>query len=124
MADTGVLQSDEVTGVSQAGAVGRCMDVELGPGVADLVQRFGERAITVEMTLDFDNLVTKQAVAFPGASEPSLGFQCLHVDGVDVWWRQRLLLAGGRCTVSTHVRPRRVVVSRVGRALAAAVDYA
>jgi hypothetical protein len=98
--------------------------VELGRGVADLVWRLGEVAITVEMTLDFENDVTKHAVAFVGASEPSLGFQCVAVDGVDVWWRQRLVLAAREPRVTTDIKPRRLVVARVGRALSAAVDYA
>jgi len=122
MQNTTVLEP-ETTGVPQAETFGPCMDVKFGRGVADLVQRLGERAITIEMTLDFDNLVTKDAVVFPGASEASLGFHRVRVDGIDVWWRQRLLLARGEWRVSADVRPRRVVVSRVGRALSAAVDY-
>ena len=126
MADAGVLRSEETAGVGPAGTgtFGRGLDVQLGRGVADLVRRLGDRAITVEITLDFDCLVTKQAVAFPGPSEPSFGFRCVRVEGVDVWWRQRLLLAGGRCAVSAQLRPRRIAVWRVGRALSAAVEYA
>ncbi len=100
------------------------MRVELGRGVADLVWRLGEAAITVEMTLDFENDVTKHAVAFVGASEPSLGFQCVAVDGVDVWWRQRLVLAAREPRVTTDIKPHRLLVARVGRALSAEVDYA
>lgn len=100
------------------------MHVELGPGVTDLVRELGEGAITVEMTLDFERDVTKDAVAFPGPSDASLGFQCLHVHGVELWWRQRLVLATGLPKVTTALRPRRVVVGRRGRALSAAVDYA
>ncbi len=100
------------------------MRVEFGRGVAELLQGLGEAAITVEMTLDFEHDVTKHAVAFVGASEPALGFQCMAVDGVDVWWRQRLVLAAGEPTVTTEIKPRRLLVARVGRALSAEVDYA
>lgn len=47
--------------------------VELGPGVADLPQRVGEAALTVELTIDFEHDATKDAVVFAGAAEPSLG---------------------------------------------------
>lgn len=100
------------------------MHVELGPGVADLVWQTGEVAVTVELTLDFEHDVTKRAVAFPGAGDPSLGFRCLRVDGVDVWWRQRLVLAAREPRVSLDVRPRRLMIGRVGRALSVKVDYA
>lgn len=100
------------------------MRVELQPGVADLLWRLGESALTVELTLDFEGDVLKNAVAFPGASEPSLGFQRVRVGDVDVWWRQRLALASREPRVTQAVRPRRVVVSRVGRALSASASYA
>jgi hypothetical protein len=100
------------------------MRVEFGRGVAELLEGLGEEAITVEMTVDFENDVTKHAVAFFGASEPALGFQCVAVDGVDVWWRQRLVLATGEPRVTTDIKPRRLLVARVGRALSAEVDYA
>ena len=100
------------------------MDVELGAGVADLLWRLGEAALTVELTVDFENDAQKSAVAFPGPSEPSLGFQCICVDGLEVWWRLRLVLAARDPRVTTSIRPRRVVVGRVGRALSAQVDYA
>jgi hypothetical protein len=98
--------------------------VELESGVADLLWRLGERALTVELTLDFEGDVLKNAVAFPGPSEPSLGFQRVRVGEVDVWWRQRLALASREPRVTEKVRPRRVVVSRVGRALSAFASYA
>lgn len=94
------------------------------PGVTDLLWRLGESALTVELTLDFEGDVLKNAVAFPGASEPSLGFQRIRVGDVDVWWRQRLALASREPRVTDAVRPRRVVVSRVGRALSAFASYA
>jgi hypothetical protein len=100
------------------------MDVELGPGVADLLWRLGEEALTVELTLDFEHDVTKHAVAFPGAGEPSLGFRRCHVDGIEVWWRQRLLLATREPRVTGDITPRRLLVGRVGQALSARVDYA
>jgi len=70
MRTTTVLEP-ETAGVLQAETFGPRLDVEFGRGVADLERRLGEGAITVEMTLDFDNLVTKDAVVFPGASEAS-----------------------------------------------------
>jgi len=100
------------------------MHVELGRGVADLVRRRGEAAVTVELTIDFENDVTKGAVAFVGAGEPELGYRCRRVDGIDVWWRQRLVLASREPGISDRIRPRRLVVDRVGRALAARADYA
>jgi hypothetical protein len=98
--------------------------VELGPGVADLLWRMGEGAVTVELTLDFEHDVTKHAVAFAGVGEPSLGYRCQRVDGIDVWWRQRLVLATEAPKVSGAIKPRRLVVGRVGRALSARADYA
>jgi hypothetical protein len=100
------------------------IDVELGRGVVDLLRRLGEGAITVELTIDFENDVTKHAVAFPGAAEPAFGFQCQRVDGLDVWWRQRLVLASREPRVTGQVRPRRLFVGRVGRALSAEAAYA
>ncbi len=100
------------------------MRIHLDPGVTELVRRLGEKAITVELTLDFEGDVLKSAVAFPGASEPSLGFERVTVEGVDVWWRQRLVLATREPRVTTRVRPRRLQVTAVGRALAATAEYA
>lgn len=99
------------------------MEVEIGRGVADLLWRIGEAALTVELTVDFENDVAKNAVAFPGASDESLGFQCVEVDGVSVWWRQRFVLAEGLPRVTSDIRPRRVVVDRVGEALSARAEY-
>ena len=48
------------------------MNVELGPGVADLLWRLGEAAITVEMTIDFEHDVTKH-VAGSGPAASSWG---------------------------------------------------
>jgi hypothetical protein len=98
--------------------------VELRPGVADLLWRMGEQALTVELTLDFEGDALKQAVAFPGASDPSLGFQRVRVGDVDVWWRQRFVFASREPQVTQAVRPRHLVVSRVGRALSAFASYA
>lgn len=123
MHGTAVLEPGTI-GLPEAPTASRGMDVEFGRGVTELVAALGEGAMTVEMTLDFDNLVAKHAVVFPGASQASLGFRCLRVDNVDVWWRQRLLLANGDLRLSSTVRPRRVVISRVGRALSATLDYA
>lgn len=100
------------------------MRVELRPGVADLLWRMGEQALTVELTLDFEGDALKQAVAFPGASDPSLGFQRVRVGDVDVWWRQRFVFASREPQVTQAVRPRHLVVSRVGRALSAFASYA
>ena len=100
------------------------MRVELRPGVADLLWRMGEQALTVELTLDFEGDALKQAVAFPGASEPSLGFQRVRVGDVDVWWRQRFVFATREPRVTQAVRPHHLVVSRVGRALEAVASYA
>ena len=100
------------------------MDVKLGPGVADLLWRLGETALTVETTVDFENDVLKTAVAYPGASDPSLGFERLRVDGLDLWWRQRLVLAAGEPSTTARIRPRRLVVGRLGRALHARAEYA
>ena len=100
------------------------MRIELDPAVGKLLQRLGEKAITVELTLDFEGDVLKSAVAFPGASEPSLGFQLLTVDGLDIWWRQRLVLAAQEPRVTTKVRPRRLHVGTMGRALTVTAEYA
>ena len=99
------------------------MEVELGAGVADLLWRSGEAAITVELTIDFEHDVTKHAVAFMGPGEPSLGYRCERVDGIDVWWRQRLLLAAGEPRVTGDIRPRRLLVDRVGKSLSARAHY-
>jgi hypothetical protein len=102
----------------------RAMRVVLGPGVVEHVRNQGEEAISLELTLEFEGLVVKHAVAYPGASEPAFGFSRLRVDGIDVWWRQRLVVAGRNPAVTTAIRPRQVVVGRVGRALSAVATYA
>ena len=100
------------------------MHVELGHGVADLLWREGETALTVELTIDFELDAHKDAVAFMGRGDPSLGYHCERVDGVEVWWRQRLVLATGEPRVTGDVRPRRLLVVRVGKCLSARADYA
>lgn len=100
------------------------MRVELERGVADLLWRLGEEALTVELTLDFEHDGMKSAVAFAGASEARFGYQHVRVDGLDLWWRQRLVLADRESQVTRAVRPRRLVVRRRGRALDAFADYA
>jgi len=62
-------------------------------------------------------------VAFPGAGDPSLGFQRIRVGSLDVWWRQRVVLASIAPRVVDHPRPRRVVIGRLGRALTAEASY-
>jgi hypothetical protein len=99
------------------------MHIELEPGVEDLLWRLGEDSVTVELTLDFEGPVQKQGVAFPGASEPSLGFQRVRVGTIDVWWRQRVVLASMAPRVANTPRPRRLVIGRVGRALTAHATY-
>jgi hypothetical protein len=100
------------------------MHVELRPGVADLLWRMGEAALTVELTIDFEHDATKEAVAFVGAGEPSLGYRCQRVDDIDVWWRQRLVLATRSPRVTAEIRPRRLLIDRVGKSLSARADYA
>jgi hypothetical protein len=97
--------------------------VELEPGVEDLLWRLGANAVTVELTLDFEGPVLKQAVAFPGPGEPSLGYQRIRVGSLDVWWRQRVVLASVEPKVMNRPRPRRLVISRLGRALVADATY-
>ncbi len=92
--------------------------------MADLVWRMGEAAVTVELTIDFENDVTKEAVAFMGASDAAFGYNCHRVDGIEVWWRQRLVLATREPRISADIRPRRLLVDRVGKCLAARADYA
>jgi hypothetical protein len=84
----------------------------------------GEAAVTVELTIDFEHDATKHAVAFLGAGEPALGYRCHRVDGIEVWWRQRLVLASREPKVTGDIRPRRLLVDRVGKALSARADYA
>jgi hypothetical protein len=98
--------------------------IDLAAGVAPLMRAMGESALTVELTIDFEHDARKSAVAFPGPSEPSLGFQRVSVDGLDVWWRQRLVLAAREPRVTTRVRPRRLRVATLGRALSATAEYA
>ena len=100
------------------------MEVAFGAGVADLLRRMGEAAITVELTIDFEQDATKDAVAFMGPGEPSLGYRCQRVDGIDVWWRQRLVLGTREPKVTADIRPRRLLVDRVGQALSVRADYA
>lgn len=99
------------------------MRIVLAPGVAPLLRLLDESAITVELTVDFEQDAQKSAVVFPGASDPALGYQRAEVDGLSVWWRQRLLLAT-RAHVTTAVRPRRVRIWLLGRAFAADAEYA
>ena len=98
--------------------------IVLRPGVVDLVRSQGEEAVSVELTLEFDGLVVKHAVAYPGASEPAFGYSRVRVEDVDVWWRQRLVVPGREPVVTTSIHPRRVVVGRIGRPLSAVADYA
>jgi hypothetical protein len=98
--------------------------VEFGPGVADLLWRMGEAAVTVELTIDFEHDVTKHAVAFMGPGEPTLGYRCHRVGDIDVWWRQRLVLATREPRVTGDIRPRHLLVDRVGTTLSARADYA
>lgn len=100
------------------------MLVEFGVGVSDLLWRLGQTAITVELTIDFEHDATKDAVVFMGPGEPSLGYRCQRVDDIDVWWRQRLVLAAREARVTGDIRPRRLWIERVGQALSARADYA
>ena len=100
------------------------MHVELGRGVADLLWRMGESAVTVELTIDFEHDATKHAVAFPGAGEPSLGYRCQRVDGIDIWWRQRLALGPRPPRLTGDIEPRRLHLELVGQAISARADYA
>lgn len=100
------------------------VEVVFRPGVADLLRNWGEEAVSVELTLEFGCLVVKHAVAYAGASEPAFGYSKVRVGDVDVWWRQRLAVPGREPVLSTSVRPRRVVLERVGRTLSAAAAYA
>lgn len=100
------------------------MRVVLGPGVVELLRRQGEEAMTIELTLEFRDLVIKHAVAYPGPSEPAFGFSRLRAGGIDVWWRQRLVVPGRDPAVTTAICPRHVVIGRVGRALSAVAAYA
>jgi hypothetical protein len=102
----------------------RAVQIVLRPGVADLVRAQGEEAVSLELTLEFGNLVVKHAVAYPGPSEPDFGYSQVRVGNIDVWWRQRLVVPGRDPVVITSIRPRRVVVDRVGRALSALAHYA
>jgi hypothetical protein len=98
--------------------------ISLSSGVVPLLRLLGESALTVELTIDFENDVHKSAVVFPGAAEDGLGYERVSVDGVDVWWRQRLVLGTREPRVTTKVRPRMLRVATVGRALSATADYA
>ena len=100
------------------------MKIDLGPGVVDLLRGLGEESLTVELVIDFEHDVMKSAVAFPGPGEPSLGYRRHRVGGVEVWWRQRLVLGFRTPQVSDRIQPRRVVVGRVGSALSAEAQYA
>ncbi|MGH9040232.1 MAG: hypothetical protein ACRDZ3_08375 [Acidimicrobiia bacterium] len=100
------------------------MVVDFSVGVLPLLRLLGESALTVELTIDFERDVRKEAVVFPGAAEAGLGFERVTIHGIDVWWRQRLLLGLLEPRVTTAVRPRRLRVATVGRALWATADYA
>ncbi|HEV8623444.1 MAG TPA: hypothetical protein VG034_03215 [Acidimicrobiia bacterium] len=111
-------------GTGAATPANQAIRIVLGRGVVDLVRGQGEEAVSVELTLEFDGLVIKHAVAYPGPSEPAFGYSRVRVENVDVWWRQRLVVPGREPVVTTSIRPRRVVVGRIGRALSAVADYA
>ena len=111
-------------GTGAATPANQVIQIVLRRGVVDLVRGQGEKAVSLEFTLEFDGLVVKHAVAYPGASEPAFGYTRVRVEDVDVWWRQRLVVPGREPVVTTAIRPRRVVVGRVGRALSAVADYA
>jgi len=118
------FSSKPTAGTGAASAEKEAMQVVLRPGVVDLVRGQGEEAVSLELTLEFAGLVVKHAVAYPGASEPAFGYSRVRVGGIDVWWRQRLVVPGRDSALTASIRPRRVVVSRVGRALSAAAAYA
>ncbi|MGH9003487.1 MAG: hypothetical protein ACRDYV_10195 [Acidimicrobiia bacterium] len=100
------------------------MVVTLSSGVVPLLRSLGESALTVELTIDFENDVHKSAVVFAGPAEEGLGFELVRVDCVDVWWRQRLVLGARPPAVTTRVRPKKLRVVTVGRALSATAQYA
>jgi hypothetical protein len=123
--DTREAVAEPTVDVPRAATPGReAMRVVLGPGVVDLVRAQGEEAISLKLTLEFQGLVVKHAVAYPGSSEPTFGYSRLRAEGIDVWWRQRLVVPGRDPAVTTAIRPRHVVVDRVGRALSAVAAYA
>lgn len=102
---------------------GSSLRVDVEAGVEDLLWRLGADAVTVELTLDFEGPVLKQAVAFPGPGEPSLGYQRVRVGSLDVWWRQRVVLASLEPRLANRPHPRRLVIGRLGRALVADATY-
>lgn len=102
----------------------REVEIELAPATVSLLQALGQRALTVDLTLDFYDLPVKHAVAYPGPSDEGCGFRRVSVHGLDVYWRLRLDLPGRDIEVTTHVVPRRVKVGTKERPLAAEVDYA
>jgi hypothetical protein len=100
------------------------MDVVVAPAVRKVLDRHGEAAVTVDVTLRFcGGLVTKDAVALPGQPPEGAGFAHVVQDGIDLFWRQRFDIEGHDPTVESRVVPKKVRLSTRGSEIVAEASY-
>jgi len=102
------------------------MDIDIDTGARRVLADVREAALSVELTLHFcGGLVTKDAVAYPGAEDEAAGFRRERVGDLDLYWRQRLVVEGSTPTrVSTEIVPRRLRVHTEDGVLCAQASYA
>lgn len=101
------------------------MRIEIGKEVHHLLAKLDEKAITVEFSLQFGDMVTKDAIAYPGAAPEGSDFQQMVIDGVELWWRQRISTHGNRpAMTTTKLKPRKVRLSSDGYLFTAQAQYA
>ncbi|MCJ7437894.1 MAG: hypothetical protein MUP97_09055 [Acidimicrobiia bacterium] len=101
------------------------MDIDIDAGVRRALAEVREGALSVELTLHFcGGLVTKDAVAYPGAEDEAAGFQRERVGDLDLYWRQRLVVEGSTASrVSTEIVPRHLRVRTKDGMLSAQASY-
>lgn len=104
---------------------GSSMRVEISKQVHSLLDKLGEREITIEFSLQFgSDLVKKDAIAYPGAAPDNSDFQQIEVDGVRLWWRQRISTGWDRpAWTTTKLKPRRVKLHSDGFLFEAHAQY-
>lgn len=102
------------------------MEIDIDSGARRVLADVREGALSVELTLHFcGGLVTKDAVAYPGAEDETAGFRRERVGDLDLYWRQRLVVEGSTPTrVSTQIVPRRLLVHTEDGVLCARAAYA
>lgn len=100
------------------------MDVEVARAARALLERQGEKVVTVELTLRFCcGLVTKDAVVFVGAPPGGAGFKRLARDGIELFWRQRFDVEGADPAMADRISPKRLRLLATGTQMSAQASY-